>query len=115
MNAVSALSGLCIVDDGKIVKLSAEELSEMGASFDKEDWKQLPFAAEAVEGVAKAKAHIDELHGGDNFHLMIKSELSDLGHSIQYPILFGIWRYRVREQDSDRSFREYIKIYNDGI
>lgn len=115
VNAVSALSGLCIVDDGKLVKLSAEELSEMGASFDKEDWKQLPFAAEAVEGVEKAKAHIDELHGGDNFHLMIKSELSDLGHSIQYPILFGIWRYRVREQDSERSFREYIKIYNDGI
>lgn len=113
--AVGKLDGLCTVSDGKIEKVSAEELSAVIASFDKEDWKQLPFANEAVNGLAAAKAHIDELHSGDNFHLMVKNELAGFGDSVQYSVLFGIWRYRVREQDSVRSFREYIKIYNDGI
>lgn len=113
--AIEDLSGLCTVNDGKLEKVPAAELSAMSASFDNEEWKSLPFAAEAVNGVAEAKKHIDELHNGDNFHLMIKNELSALGDTIQYPVLFGIWRYRVREQDSERSFREYIKLYNDGI
>ena len=46
---------------------------------------------------------------------MVKQELSALTDCIQYPVLFGIWKYRVREQGSKRSFRDYIKIYNDGI
>ena len=87
----------------------------MGASFSDDGWKKQPFAAEAVVGVDEAKKHIDELHSGDNFHLSGKNELSELGDSIQYPVLYGIWRYRVREQDSDRSFADYIRIYNDGI
>ncbi len=109
------LSGLCRINDGKLEKMTASELSAISTSFDGEEWKSLPFAAEAVNGVTEAKKHIDELHNGENFHLMIKNELSGLGDSIQYPVLFGIWRYRVREQDSVKSFREYIKLYNDGI
>ncbi|MBQ8171666.1 MAG: hypothetical protein IJZ95_06745 [Oscillospiraceae bacterium] len=113
--AIDALSGLCVINDGRLEKVSDAELSAMSASFNDESWKQLPFATEAVNGVADAKKHIDELHSGENFHLNIKTELSELGDSIQYPVLFGIWRYRVREQDSTRSFREYIKIHNEGI
>ncbi|MBQ4165908.1 MAG: hypothetical protein IJD85_06260 [Oscillospiraceae bacterium] len=113
--AINAFDGLCVMNGKKIEKVSADRLSAMSASFAKDDWKKLPFADEAVNGLAEAKKHIDELHSGDNFHLNIKNELSELGDSIQYPVLFGIWRYRVREQDSDRSFRDYIKIYNDGI
>lgn len=113
--AANKLDGLCTMKDGRIEKLPADKLSAMAQSFDNDTWKSMPFAAEAVSGVVEAKKHIDELHSGPNFHLMIKNELAELGDSIQYPMLFGIWRYRVREQDSVKSFREYIKIYNDGI
>ena len=113
--AINALDGLCVRNDGRIEKIAADKLSAMSASFKDEGWKSQSFAAEAVSGVEEAKKHIDELHSGENFHLNIKNELSELGDSIQYPVLFGIWRYRVREQDSDRSFRDYIKIYNEGI
>lgn len=113
--ALMELDGLCVVKEKKLEKVSASELSAMAASFSTEDWKGLPFAADAVNGVSDAKKHIDELHTTENFHLSIKNELSALGDSIQYPVLFGIWRYRVREQDSTRSFRDYIKLYNDGI
>ncbi len=113
--AVDALDGLCYLDDGRLTKVPADKLSAMSASFDDEAWKSLPFASEAVNGLEEAKKHIDELHAGDNFHLNIKNELSELVDSIQYPVLFGIWRYRVREQDSTKSFKEYIRIYNEGI
>ena len=102
-------------NDGKLEKVAEDKLSAMGASFREEGWKTESFAAEAVDGVAEAKKHIDELHSGENFHLNVKNELSELGDCIQYPVLFGIWRYRVREQDSTREFAEYIKIYNEGI
>lgn len=46
---------------------------------------------------------------------MIKNDIQSLNDCIQYPVLYGVWRYRVREQDSVRSFRDFIKIYNDGI
>lgn len=113
--AINALDGMCIRNDNKLCKVAADKLSEMSASLKDESWKQLPFAAEAVNGVADAKKHIDELHNAENFHLNVKNELSELGDSIVYPVLFGIWRYRVREQDSTRSFRDYIRIYNEGI
>ena len=113
--AVNALDGLCYLNDGKLTKVPADKLSEMGASFDGDGWKALPFASEAVNGLEEAKKHINELHTDDNFHLNIKTELSEMVDSIQYPVLFGIWRYRVREQDSTRSFKEYIRIYNEGI
>lgn len=113
--AMQKLSGLCVLEDGVITKVADDKLSALAASFDDDGWKSLPFAQEAVSGVENAKKHIDELHAADNFHLNVKNELSELVDTIQYPVLFGIWRYRVREQDSDRSFREYIKIYNEGI
>ncbi len=113
--AVNALDGLCYLDDGRLTKVPADKLSAMSASFDDEAWKSLSFASEAVSGLEEAKKHIDELHVDDNFHLNIKTELSELVDSIQYPVLFGIWRYRVREQDSTKSFKEYIRIYNEGI
>ncbi len=113
--AVAALDGLCVINDGRLEKVPADKLAEMSESFDNDSWKSLPFASEAVNGVAEAKKHIDELHAAENFHLNVKNELSELVDSVQYPVLFGIWRYRVREQDSRRSFRDYIKIYNDGI
>lgn len=113
--AINALDGLCCLNDGALTKVPADKLSEMSASFDGGEWKSLPFSSEAVNGLEEAKKHIDELHSGDNFHLNIKTELSELVDSIQYPVLFGIWRYRVREQDSTKSFKEYIRIYNEGI
>lgn len=113
--AINGLSGLCIMKDGRIEMVSADKLSDMSASFKDEGWKKLSFADEAVNGVSDAKKHIDELHSGENFHLHIKNELAELTDCVQYSVLLGIWRYRVREQDSVKSFREYIKIYNDGI
>lgn len=115
VSAINALDGLCVMKDGKLEKVSADKLSAMSASFRDEAWKKLSFADEAVNGVAEAKKHIDELHSGENFHLHVKNELAELTDCVQYSVLLGIWRYRVREQDSVKSFREYIKIYNDGI
>lgn len=112
--AINALSGLCCIKDGVITKVSGDKLSALASSFDA-DYKQQSFAKEAVDGVVNAKKHIDELHAQDNFHQLVKNELAALTDCIQYSVLFGIWRYRVREQDSVRSFRDYIKIYNDGI
>lgn len=113
--AINALGGLCVMEEGKIAKVSDGELSAMAQSFGGEGYKSQPFASEAVAGLAQAKTLIDEWHGGENFHLRVKQELNALADCIQYPVLFGIWRFRVREQDSKRSFRDYIKIYNDGI
>lgn len=113
--AINALDGLCVMKDGRIEKVAADKLSAMSASFSDDAWKKLPLAEEAVNGVAEAKKRIDELHSDENFHLHVKNELAELTDCVQYSVLLGIWRYRVREQDSEKSFREYIKIYNDGI
>lgn len=111
--AVNQVSGLCVIEKGRLVKLSDRAI--MAASFSDDAYSNLPFAAEAVRGLAEAKKLIDEYHKGEDFHLKIKKEISELGYCIQYPVLFGIWKYRAREQDSNRSFKEYIKIYNDGM
>lgn len=113
--AAQAAHGLCYLDGDKITALTESELSRLAKSFGGDGWLSQPFASEAVKGLAAAKQRIDELHKGEAYHLHIKQELSALADCIQYPVLYGIWRYRVREQDSQRSFREFIKIYNDGI
>lgn len=111
--AVDALGGLCIVNNSKLE--AAPDREGMGASFQSSMYTNEPFAAEAVLGLTDAKAQIDELHKDENFHLRIKEEISKLHDCIQYPVLYGIWKYRAKEQDSDRSFKDYIKIYNDGL
>ena len=112
--AVSSLGGLCAVQDGVLVPASSGDLSAIAQSLDADPCAQ-PFGKEAADGVEQARRHIDELHSGHNYHLMIKNDIQSLGDCIQYPVLYGIWKYRVREQDSVRSFRDFIKIYNDGI
>ncbi|MCI5579569.1 MAG: hypothetical protein MR364_08790 [Oscillospiraceae bacterium] len=112
-SVMNLLGGLCVVNDGKLEK--APDIDSMVASFEDSSYTNLPFAMEAVKGLMDAKAEIDEFHKGENFHLMIKQEISSLGDCIQYPVLYGIWKYRAKEQDSNRSFKDYIKIYNDGI
>ena len=113
--ACNALGGLCVLNGGRLERLGADKTGALSESFGGDRYLSQPFAAEAVKGLADAKASIDELHAADSFHLKIKQELASLTDSIQYSVLFGIWKYRVREQDSERSFRDYIKIYNDGI
>ncbi len=113
--AAENLGGLCSLDGGRIVKLPESTLSALGGTFEGDGYLSQPFAYEAVIGLANAKEHIDLIHSGEDFHLKVKQELSALTDCIQYPVLFGIWKYRVREKDSKRSFRDYIKIYNDGI
>lgn len=115
-SAMSGLGGLCVIDDG--VLQTAPGRDRMAASFEDDGYTNLPFAMEAVRGLADAKAEIDEYHKSENFHLKIKQEITSLEDGIQYPVLYGIWKYRAKESDtdrSDRSFKDYIKIYNDGI
>lgn len=111
--AVNGLEGLCVVSGGKLQK--APGIESMASSFESGVFTNEPFAAEAIPGLADAKAKIDELHKDEKFHLRIKEEITKLGDCIQYPVLYGIWKYRAKEQDSDRSFGDYIKIYNDGL
>lgn len=112
--AVDKLTGLCVVNDGVMSAVPADILEKTAASLDADPSAQ-PFGEEAVAGLAEAHKRIDELHSGANYHLMIKNDIQSLNDCIQYPVLYGVWRYRVREQDSVRSFRDFIKIYNDGI
>lgn len=111
--AVDGVKGLCVNNSGRIEK--APHLDNMAQSFADDAYSNEPFAFEIISGIREAKAQIDELHKGDDFHLKIKQEISELGDCIQYSVLYGIWKYRAKEQDSQRSFKEYIKIYNDGI
>lgn len=111
--AVNNFGGLCVMDNGRLAKSPGRE--QMAASFDDNGYTNLSFAMEAVKGLADAKSEIDEFHKSENFHLKIKQEISELEDCIQYPVLYGIWKYRAKEKDSDRSFKDYIKIYNDGI
>ena len=111
--AMNALGGLCIVNGGRLEQTPGK--SQMAASFNDVSYADLPFASEAVVGLLNAKSEIDEFHKGEDFHLRIKQEISELGDCIQYTVLYGIWKYRAKEQDSNRSFKDYIKIYNDGI
>ncbi|MCM1168153.1 MAG: hypothetical protein NC299_03190 [Lachnospiraceae bacterium] len=111
--AVNNLSGLCVVRDGQLKRVS--ERAAMADSFTNDSYSNQPFTLEALKGLSDAKAQIDELHKSDDFHLKIKQEIISLNDCIQYPVLYGIWKYRAKEQDSDRSFKDYIKIYNDGI
>lgn len=115
-SAMGRLDGLCVIDDGSLETAPGRE--QMAASFEDDGYTNLPFAMEAVRGLAEAKAEIDEFHKSENFHLKIKQEITALEDGIQYPVLYGIWKYRAKESDfdrSDRSFKDYIKIYNDGI
>ena len=111
--AVNGLEGLCVVSGGRLRK--APDIDTMAGSFESSVYTNEPFASEAIPQLADAKAKIDELHKDEKFHLRIKEEITKLGDCIQYPVLYGIWRYRAKEQDSDRSFADYIKIYNDGL
>ncbi|MGN0678763.1 MAG: hypothetical protein ACI4JS_03780 [Oscillospiraceae bacterium] len=111
--AVNSVGGLCVKNSGKIEK--APYRQEMAQSLTDDSYSNEPFAFEAISGIREAKSQIDELHKGADFHLKIKQEISELGDCIQYSVLYGIWKYRAKEQDSQRSFKEYIKIYNDGL
>lgn len=112
--ALAPLNGLCAVSDGVLAQVNGEMLSKIASGLEQEPSVQ-PFGEEVISGVEAARKHIDELHSGSNYHLMIKNDIQSLNDCIQYPVLYGIWRYRVREQDSVRSFRDFIRIYNDGI
>ena len=102
------------MNDGALAPVNSEMLSKIAASLDQDPAGQ-PFGEEAIAGVEAAHKHIDELHSGSNYHLMIRNDIQSLNDCIQYPVLYGVWRYRVREQDSVRSFKDFIRIYNDGI
>lgn len=112
--ALASLTGLCAVNDGALAPVNSEMLSKIAASLDQDPAGQ-PFGEEAIAGVEAARKHIDELHSGSNYHLMIRNDIQSLNDCIQYPVLYGVWRYRVREKDSVRSFKDFIRIYNDGI
>lgn len=112
--AADKLSGLCQADGGALTAVPADMVKKISDSLDADPSAQ-PFGEEAVSGLEQAKQHINELHSGSNYHLMVKNDIQSLNDCIQYPVLYNIWKYRVREQDSVRSFRDFIRIYNDGM
>lgn len=112
--AADKLSGLCQVSDGALSAVPADMVEKISQSLDVDPSAQ-PFGEEAIAGLEQAKQRINELHSGSNYHLMVKNDIQSLNDCIQYPVLYNIWKYRVREQDSVRSFRDFIRIYNDGM
>ena len=111
--ATSALSGLCLINEGKIEKALLRD--EMAASFSDNSYSNQPFAAEAVKGLDDAKAELDAIKDDRDFHIKIKYAVSELNDCIQYPVIYGIWKYREKQSNSGYQFREYIRIFNDGI
>ena len=112
--AAGKLSGLCQVNGEALSAVSADIIAKTSASLDADPASQ-PFGEEAINGLKQAHERINELHSGPNYHLMIKNDIQSLNDCIQFPVLYNIWKYRVREQDSVRSFRDFIRIYNDGM
>lgn len=113
--AIEKLNGLCVVKDGRIEKGPDDMLTDMAKSFDGSDYLSMPFALDAVKGLEQAKAAIDEMHDSERYHLAVKNSINELPDCVKYSVLYGIWRYRVRERDSKRSFRDFVKIFNEGI
>lgn len=113
--AIEALSGLCVIRDSKLEKLPEDTLADMARGFDGDGYKSQPFAKDALNGLAEAKAEIDAMHDGKGYHLTVKNQVNELPDCVKYSVLFGIWRYRVRERDSKRSFKDFVKIFNDGM
>ncbi len=113
--AIEALDGLCVIRDGRLEKLPSETLTDMARGFEDESYKSQPFASEALNGLAEAKAEIDAMHDSKGYHLTVKNQVNELPDCVKYSVLFGIWRYRVRERDSQRSFKDFVKIFNDGM
>ena len=112
--AADKLSGLCQAADGAPSAVPADMVEKISKSLDADPAAQ-PFGEEAIAGLEQAKQRVNELHSGSHYHLMIKNDIQSLNDCIQYPVLYNIWKYRVREQDSVRSFRDFIRIYNDGM
>ncbi len=112
--AADKLSGLCQAADGALSAVPAVMVEKISKSLDADPAAQ-PFGEEAIAGLEQAKQRVNELHSGSHYHLMIKNDIQSLNDCIQYPVLYNIWKYRVREQDSVRSFRDFIRIYNDGM
>lgn len=112
--AADKLSGLCQAADGALSAVPADMVEKISKSLDADPVAQ-PFGEEAIAGLEQAKQRVNELHSGSHYHLMIKNDIQSLNDCIQYPVLYNIWKYRVREQDSVRSFRDFIRIYNDGM
>lgn len=112
--AADKLSGLCSVADGALSAVPADAVEKIAKSLDADPCAQ-PFGESAIAGLEQAKQRVNELHSGGNYHLMIRNDIQSLNDCIQYPVLYNIWKYRVREQDSVRSFKDFIRIYNDGI
>lgn len=112
--AADKLSGLCQAADGALSAVPADMVEKISKSLDADPAAQL-FGEEAIAGLEQAKQRVNELHSGSHYHLMIKNDIQSLNDCIQYPVLYNIWKYRVREQDSVRSFRDFIRIYNDGM
>ncbi len=113
--AIEALSGLCVIRGGRLEKLPGDTLADMARGFDGDGYKSQPFAKDALNGLAEAKAEIDTMHDGKGYHLTVKNQVNELPDCVKYSVLFGIWRYRVRERDSQRSFKDFVKIFNDGM
>lgn len=113
--AMNALNGLCLInDEGKIEKMLLRD--EMAASFSDNSYSNQPFASEAVRGLEDAKAEVDAMENDSEFHIKIKNAVSELNDCIKYPVMYGIWKYREKQKKhSGCQFKEYIRIYNDGI
>ena len=112
--AADKLSGLCQAAVGALSAGPADLVVKIAKSLDADPAAQ-PFGEEAITGRVQAKQRVNELHSGSHYHLMIMNDIQSLNDCIQYPVLYNIWKYRVREQDSVRSFRDFIRIYNDGM
>ena len=113
--AMNEINGLCLINDsGKIEKMLLRD--EMAASFSDNSYSNQPFASEAVKGLEDAKAEVDALENDKEFHIKIKNAVRELHDVIQYPVMYGIWKYREKQKkQSGSQFKEYIRIFNDGI
>lgn len=108
--------GLLYLDEnGKITAINGDELKKMLYNDAYEAEKNGEYITAATQGIESSKNFIKDMHDKEFFMANVKETVNELSESIRFPVLYGIWRYRVRERGSQKSFSEFIKIYNDGV
>lgn len=112
--ALSSVYGLCTVFDGVLVPVLSDITKKAADSLDKDPTMQ-PFGYAAVAGMAQAHGKIDRQHGDTNFHIVLRNELREMEDCLVFPVLYGIWRYDIKEKGENVPFRDFVRIYNDGI
>lgn len=114
---LKSLSGalLYLTDTNRIKALKDKELKAMLYSAAYQSALSQSQSSPIQQGIRNAKATIDANYGSDEFTAKLRDAVSSYDYRMQLSILYGVWRYRAREIGTSKSFKKFIKIFNEGV